>query len=528
MKALYKKSREIDESYGITLFWVPGGMPLMLHVEAAIAAALKLRGRRVHAIICDGTFGACVKRVISDQVLINEWKKSCSSCRRECEVVLDTMGIPYSYIGNYVAEKDLRDLKDVAETVTWERVEELKYRKINVGKNVRSSILRYLRGLDLPNDQLLVQEYAYSGLVCAAAAERAIDKLRPTRIFTSHGVYVDWGPALHTAFARKVPVSAWMASYLHARFYFSQVRDTEQINFHNIGRKAWNELSNHILTDEQSERLSQYLQDRYTKDTSFDIKDFKQYTGSIDELRNRYGLDPSMPVWGIMAHLNWDSVSDSSPMVYESFNQWMNDTIQVIKDIPDVQWIIKVHPAEAWYKAESSVGFLINKCFPDLPKHIRVLPANENISPLDFINLVDGGVTVFGTAGLELALQGKPVILAGDAHYGRKGFTYDADSQEHYRELLKQAGNLSSITAEQRELVKKYAYCYFLQRQIPISVVNDPDSKWWSFQFDKKSLLLEGQDPVIDFVCEKIIDGKDFIMNEQLLRIADKNMETQA
>jgi hypothetical protein len=528
MRALYKKGCKLNEANGITLFWVPGGMPGMLQLEAPLAAALKLRGYRVHAVICDGVFSACVKREITDQVPMSEWKKLCGACKRECGKVLESMDMPYSYIGDYVTAEDLSSLRRESKMVSWENVEEVQYGDVNIGKNVRSAILRFLKGYDLPNDQSLVHEYAFSGLVCAAAAGHVIEKIKPARIFMSHGVYVDWGPALHTALARKVPVFAWMSSYLPACFYFRHVEDGEHIDFHNMSSTAWNEICSSDFTGERSERLEQYLQDRYKKDTSFDMKYFKQYTGRGDELRVKYGLDASRPLWGIMAHINWDAVSDYSPMVYESFNQWMNDTIQVIKDITDVQWIIKVHPAEAWDNPESGVEYLIKKHFPDLPKHIRVLPAEENISPLDFFNMVDGGVTVFGTAGLEMALHGKPVILAGDGHYGRKGFTYDADSREQYRELLKQAGHLPPLSEVQRELVRKYAYCYFIQRQIPISVVKDPQSKWWSFQFDKKELLLEGRDPVIDFVCEKILDGTDFIMDDQLLRLTNENMDGQA
>ena len=77
----------------------------------------------------------------------------------------------------------------------------------------------------------------------------------------------------------------------------------------------------------------------------------------------------------------------------------------------------------------------------------------------------------------------------------------------------------------QRVLARKYAHGYFIYKQIPISVVYNPDAKWWSFQWDKKDLLLKGQDPAIDFVCEKIVDGNEFIMTEEILQLANNNME---
>lgn len=528
MRKLYKQDRPVEPNQESILFWVPGGMPGMLQLEAAIGAALKLRGNKVHAVICDGVFSACVRREITDQVPIHEWKKSCNACKKECAIVLDTMGIPFSYIGDHVTQDILSELKKASRKVTWESLNDLSFQGLNIGNNVRSAVLRFLKGYEMPNDESLVQEYAFSGLVCAAASKRIIEETQPSRIFMSHGVYVDWGPALHTALAKKVPVTAWMASYLPACFYFRHVEDSVHIDFHNMSTKAWDEVKDSQFTNEQSERLGQFLEGRYKRDASFDMKRFKPFTGGGNELRHKYQFDSTKPLWGVMAHINWDTVSDYSPMVYESFDQWMKETIHVIKDICDVQWVIKVHPAESWDNPESGVEFLIKKYFPNLPEHVRVLTAEENISPLDFFNMVDGGVTVYGTSGLELALHGKPVIVAGEAHYGRKGFTYDANSEEHYRELLTQVAHISSLSEDQIALAKKYAYCYFMQRQIPIAVVKDPKSKWWNFQFDKKELLLEGRDHVIDFICEKIVDRTDFIMDEHLLDLTEKNMELKA
>ena len=141
---------------------------------------------------------------------------------------------------------------------------------------------------------------------------------------------------------------------------------------------------------------------------------------------------------------------------------------------------------------------------------------------MDFLKLVDGGVTAYGTSGLEIALLGKPVILAGEAHYGGKGFTYDGLSPERYRQYLHQTVSLSTLNEDQRQLARRYAYGYFVERQVPFPVVKNPKSRWWFFQYEKRHLLAPRNDPFTDFICERIIDGRDFIMDERLVKLSEK------
>jgi hypothetical protein len=333
----------------------------------------------------------------------------------------------------------------------------------------------------------------------------------------SHGVYVDWGPALHTALDKGLEVYAWMASYLRAKFYFRRVEDRERIDFHNMTARAWDYWQKQPLSGRHQELLNDFLNDRYLKKSSFDMKHLKDYSGNPATVRERYKLPEDKPVWGILAHINWDTVSDYAPMAYESFNHWIRDTVAVISEVPEVTWIVKVHPAESWDNPESGVERLLADAFPNLPQNIRVFAAEENVSPLDFYQLVDGGVTVYGTGGLELSLLGKPVICAGEAHYGGKGFTYDGLAVESYRQFLRQAPQLGQLSDDQRTLALKYAVVYFLRRQIPLSVVDDPATSWWKFRVEDRQRLVPGRDPFIDFICDRISDGEDFIMDDRLV-----------
>ena len=521
MSALYREGRTVEPGTDLVLFWIPGGMPGMLHVEGAIAAALRLRGSKVHAVICDGAFRACVRRTIQDGVPVSQWQQACHQCQAQTSIMLKTMGIPYSFIGDHVPFRIRKKLWDQTASVTWDTLDALSYDETSVGKNARSAIFRYLKGQELKGDEEIVREYAYSALVCAAASTNAIKRFSPSRIFMSHCIYVDWGPALQVAIARQLPVFAWKASYLTGRFFFKHVQDNVRISFHALSSAGWDVCKHADLSPKQIARLDGFWDSRYKKHESFDMKQLKQYHGRIEQLEQKYALQSTMPVWGILAHINWDSVSDYAPMAYFSLDEWMLDTLREITNIPTVQWLVKVHPAEMWHHSARGVHALIEKYFPSLPSHVRVISAEEEINPLEFFELIDGGVTVYGTSGLELALQGKPVILAGEAHYGGKGFTHDGWSRNTYRQLLRQASLLKPLSEEQKLLARKYAYCYFIQRQIPLPVVKDPQSAWWKFQYHQRHLLLPGKEPFMDMVCDRILDGQDFIMDEDLVTFAE-------
>ena len=519
MRALDRKRARIGPGeQRVFVFWVPGGMPLMLDVEAALAVAVKLRGHRVHAVMCDGAASACVRREIKINPDISSWPSDCSDCRQACATQLAAFNLEYSHIGDYVDPARLAELKALAGTVTWETLPAFEYEGINVGGNIKSAILRYLKGADYTGDRELLREYAFSGLVTLVAAKRAFTLHKPAGIFMSHGMYVDWGPALRAALAAGLRVTCWIGSYLHARFFFRHPADYRNLDFHNIDDATWQKLKA-PLSEAQSERLNKYLRHRYVHGQSFDVKEFKRYRGSAEALAARFGIANGKKMWGILAHVNWDCVSDFAPMLFEDFNEWIITTLRQLEGDDSVNWLLKVHPAEAWDNPATGVQALVQKHFPRLPPHIRVVGYDEDVNPLDFFNLIDGAVTVYGTAGLELACLGKPVIVGGQAHYSRKGFTHDPATREAYFSLLHAVARIGPLAREQRELAMRYAYIYFIQRQIPFPPVHNrhagKESSFWRFDLDARHLLVPGANSNVDFIVDRILDGREFILPEE-------------
>lgn len=499
------------------LFWTTGGMIIQSHLEGMMGVALKMRGHDVKMVLCDGVYKACAKRVDFPEVEMKDWGKYCPSCIRQNSQLFDRLGLDYSYISELVPQEKVLELRQLADSVTLQNFNTLTYNELYVGSHLESAMMRHTRGGSFEGHEDLLREYAFVVLINAAASANAIKAFKPDRVCMSHGIYADWGPALSEALNAGIPVTSYICCYLSAHFYFGTISKFDE-TFLNVTSDSWNKIKSKPLTESQTQRVENFLDQRYKHNVTRDMHGLlKNYRGDRDHFFSHYGISGDKPVWGIMTHINWDAVSDYFPMLHKSFDDWLAETIKTIWNITDVQWLIKIHPSEINDNPLTGCQKFIENNFPELPGHIKVLKMDDDISPLDFYSLLDGGVTVMGTGGLELALQGKPVILAGKAHYSGKGFTLDPQSDEEYKNLLARASDIGKLDKHESDLAWKYGYTYFISKQIPLLPNVGEDLH---INFSMIDRLLPGRNSYIDFLCDRIIDSKDFIMPDEL---AEKN-----
>lgn len=517
IKKFYGKGKKPGSKNETILFWATGGMIIHTNLESVIAVSLKLRGYNVRMILCDGVYKACAKRADSPEVPIEDWGKYCRSCISQNSQLLDKLGLSYTYINELISEERACELRSMAGEVTFTNFKELSLDSIQLGSHLESAMMRHTRGGSHNGLDNILREYAYTVLVNAEAAKNAMKEFKPAKIYMSHGIYADWGPALSVFLNNNIPITSYVSCYLTAHFFFGTVKNFDE-TFLTIKNNAWDELKLIELNDTQKSRLKSFLEKRYQSNGASDLKGIlKEFKGESKHFYEKYDIDPEKPAWGIMTHINWDAVSDYFPMVHRNFDDWLYETVKEIYHITDVQWLIKIHPSEINDNPETGCQKFIENNFPDLPPHIKVLKMDDDISPLDFYQMLDGAVTVMGTGGLELSLKGKPVILAGEAHYGNKGFTYDAKNNEHYKQLLREAVNTGRLDDEKISLAWKYAYIYFIRKQIPLIPTISDDL---FIDFNLLDLLIPGKNKYMDFLCDRIIDGKDFIMPENLVQMA--------
>jgi hypothetical protein len=94
----------------------------------------------------------------------------------------------------------------------------------------------------------------------------------------------------------------------------------------------------------------------------------------------------------------------------------------------------------------------------------------ERVNTYDLMEFTSLGLVFTTTTGLEMSLNGIPVIACGNTHYRNRGFTLDPKSYDEYFELLNSGlSDVSNykLTGEQIELAWRYAFYFFFDYSHP-------------------------------------------------------------
>ncbi len=84
--------------------------------------------------------------------------------------------------------------------------------------------------------------------------------------------------------------------------------------------------------------------------------------------------------------------------------------------------VIRVHPGEVLTHGPSMVD-VVQKALPELPENIHLVGPKDKVNTYDLIEMADLGLVYTTTTGMEMAMSGVPVIVAGVTHYKGNGFT---------------------------------------------------------------------------------------------------------
>jgi len=146
-----------------------------------------------------------------------------------------------------------------------------------------------------------------------------------------------------------------------------------------------------------------------------------------DFLRRKFNIQERRPVIGVFS-VTFADIPYHDIQAFDDNYQWLRETIRFAAERRDIDWLIRIHPADAVYNITGAAERLKSE-FADFP-HIRFVDGHH--SPSLVMMACDVVTTLRGSPGLQAASLGLPVVFAGRGQYSDFGFAYVEETPDTY------------------------------------------------------------------------------------------------
>ena len=502
-----------------------GGHLTALNFESLIAKSLAIRGASVSALLCDHALPACMEcehrfypTPTARKSLIQAGPKElCVSCTRPGTGVYGQLGIPVIRFSQHLSHDDYSRAKHIVQQTPVTDIRHFTLDTLSVGEHAYAGALRFFARGDTAGEPLgdqILQRYFEAALLTVFMMRNLLAASYFEVCLLNHGIYVPQGLIAEVCREQGVRVVTWNPAYRkscfvlsHGATYHHTLMTEPHSNWENV---KWNET---IET-----RIMQYLHSRMegTQDWIW-FHDNPQF--DIKAIQRELGVDFSKPTIGLLTNVIWDAQLHYPANAFTNIIEWLLETIAWFVQHPELQLIIRVHPAElrGTLPSRQPVVQEIRARFPTLPSNIYVIPPESHASTYAVMVQCDS-VIIYGTkTGVELTSIGIPVIVAGEAWIRGKGVTLDASSISNYLALLNRLPLGGKMPAAQIQRARKYAFHFFYRRMIPLPFMH-ARLGWPSIAPDLSDIaqLRPGASRGLDVICDGLLSGSEFIYPAEL------------
>jgi hypothetical protein len=263
---------------------------------------------------------------------------------------------------------------------------------------------------------------------------------------------------------------------------------------------------------ELEESLLRYLESRWHGTEDW-IWFHDRPVADLDEIRRQVGADFSKPCIGMLTNVMWDAQLHYPANAFPNMLEWVVSTVEWFARRPELQLIIRVHPAELRGTLVSRQPLVaeIRRRFPVLPPNVFLIGPESQVSTYAVMSCCNAAL-IYGTkTGVELASLGIPVIVAGEAWIRNKGITIDAGSRRDYYAHLERLPFPQPMSETQVQRARRYAFHFFFRRMIPLEFM-EPGQGDVPYRLSLRSLrdLHPGRSLGLDVICEGILDNRPF------------------
>ena len=362
-----------------------------------------------------------------------------------------------------VAKRDLRE------------IDSLTYRGVPAGR-LGLATARLMMKKSRPTsagDWQLVERY-----VAEAAAEtdfdaQFLDEQVPSVILTNHATYSDkGGPMLHLALQRDIPVFSWQSRGPKQLVLRQFDQDSAFAHVSDLTQKYWQDIENKVGEDRRIKEIQDWLSKRLAGDGQ--LVPGAPRIGVRNQPDNDLAgiIDPDRPNVAIFTHLPWDASGAFYRDAFPSLADWIEATIDVAKSESSINWIVRIHPAEAHRGSDEDTEKLIRNRLSG-ETNIKIIPSAKPLSSYALIPYLSAAVTVRGTMAAELPCFGIPVVCAGSGYACSLAGVQSATDPGEYIRNLRNVANLEPVKGKALIEAQLFSHAFFIRNVIELDCVED-------------------------------------------------------
>jgi hypothetical protein len=360
---------------------------------------------------------------------------------------------------------------------------------IKIGEYAASSAMRITRAssIDL-NDKKsskVVTRCLLQSLRAAEMARDLLETVKPDIFLFNDKAYSPDGQIFDDAlYNKKIEIISFNNTYDPGLFIFRRFNqkymDT-RIHPNSITSQDWLKAKEFEWNDLNWSKLHKEMEAQYiTGDWYKQVgTQFNKRMQSKDELFSKFKLDRGKKIAILFSHMFWDASFSFGEILFDNYYDWFINVLEVAKNKTNINWIIKVHPANSTknardnFKGSHSEMDAIQEVFGNtIPDHIVVIEPESDINTFSLFSIMNYCLTVRGTIGIEAAAMGIPTLLAGTGRYDNKGFTYDFKTKNDYLNALNNLETISEMSSNMVRLAQIHMYYLFKRKCLKIDKVD--------------------------------------------------------
>ena len=369
-------------------------------------------------------------------------------------------------------------------------------------------ILRIHHLRDDESTRYLLREYILSAWSIAQKFSKFLDETNPRAVVLFNGQFYPEAVARYIAQQRGIRVITHEVGLQPASAFFTDGEATA--------------YPIHIpdefeLNDEQNAKLDAYLVKRFQGDfTMAGIKFWADMKG-LDEsfLQKAEGFKQIVPIF---TNVIFDTSQPHANTIFENMFDWLDLTLEVIRQHPETLFVIRAHPDELRVRKASreTVAAWVEASGADKEPNVVFVAPNERLSSYELIQKSKFVMVYNSTIGLEASIMGVAVLCAGKARFTQYPTVFFLQTMEEIKSKMKEflEAEKIDIPPEFKRNARRFLYYQLFRTSLPFGDFLEPSvrttqTRLKSFRLEE---LLEAE--AMKVILEGMLEGVDFLLDE--------------